>query len=128
MIFGNIKDVEEREIKTFPFKGKSWPVKGTTIKWLSRVGDPNMPEYGLRLFTIKPGGYIPEHQHQYVETVIMLTGKLLIAGHKDRQKIAEREIGPGDYFYVPPMEPHGLKNVGNEPATLFCCICIVSEE
>jgi quercetin dioxygenase-like cupin family protein len=40
------------------------PVEGTTVKWLSRVGDPSITEYGLRLFVIKPGGFIPEHQHQ----------------------------------------------------------------
>jgi len=127
MFSNNINEVEEREITTYSYKGKDMHVEGTTIKWLSQAGDASNPEYGLRLFTIKPGGYIPEHQHQYVQTEIMLTGKLLFTGYQDGQQV-EREIGPGDYCYVPPMEPHGMKNVGNEPATFFCCIGIVTEK
>lgn len=126
MIYGNIKGVEGKEIKTFLVKGKQEPVVGTTVKWLSQVGEPTLPEYGLRLFTIKPGGYLPEHQHQYAQTQYMLTGKALIFGYKDEKRV-EAEVGPDDYFYVPPMEMHGMKNIGNEDVTFFCCICVLGE-
>ena len=124
MIHGNTKNVEKREIKSFPFKGKSLPVVGTTIQWLSQVGDAALPEYGLRLFTMKPGGIIPTHQHEYAQTQVILSGTLLAASYDDNGKvIEEKAFGPGDYFYVGPMEIHGMKNVGLEEATFFCCIC-----
>jgi len=129
MIFGHIKDIEEKEIKSFPFKGKSWPVEGTTIKWLSQIGEPALPEYGLRFFTIKPGGYLPVHQHEYAQTEIIVSGKLVAASYNDNAElIEEREIGPGEYFSVAPMEVHGMKNVGTEDATFFCCICVLDVE
>lgn len=127
MIYKNIKDVEEKEIKTFLVKGKMEPVEGTTIQWLSQVGDPSLPEYGLRLFTIKPGGFIPEHQHEYAQTQIIQTGKLLVIGYQDGKRV-EKEFLPGDFFYVPPMEFHGMKNIYNEPSTFFCCICVLAEQ
>jgi quercetin dioxygenase-like cupin family protein len=126
MIFGNIKDVEARPVKTFPYKGKDHPVVGTTVKWLSQVGEPSLPEYGLRFFTIEPGGYLPIHKHEYAQTEILISGKL-VAAHYDNndEVIEEKEIGPGEFFYVGPMEVHGMKNRGKEPATFFCCICVL---
>lgn len=35
--------------------------------------------------------------------------------------------GPGDYIYVPSMEPHGMKNLGDEPVTFLCRIGNVYE-
>lgn len=128
MIFGNIKDIEEKEVKTFPFRGKIMPVGGTTVKWLSRVGEAALPEYGLRFFTIKPGGYLPTHQHEYVQTQIMLSGRLIAVQYNDKLEIIdEKELGPNDYFYVAPMEIHSMRNEGTEDATFFCCVCVLSE-
>lgn len=129
MIHGNVNTIEAKEIKTFPFKGKSYPVVGTTIRWLSQVGEPALPEYGLRFFTIAAGGSIPMHQHQYAQTQVITSGKLLAASYDDNGKIIEEiEFGPGDYFYVEPMEIHGMKNVGAKEATFFCCICVLQSE
>lgn len=124
MIFGKVNEVEEKEIKTFAFRGKNLPVKGTTIRWLSQVGDPAMPEYGLRFFSVKPGGSIPMHQHEYKQTQVIVSGQLL-AGHFDDngKLIQEKLIGPGDYFFVESMEIHDMKNIGDVDATFFCCIC-----
>ena len=126
MFYNSIKNVEEKEIKTFLVKGKMEPVEGTTVKWLSQAGDPSMPEYGLRLFRIKPGGFIPEHQHEYAQTQIIQSGTILVTGYENGKRI-EKELVPGDFFYVPPMEMHGMKNLGNEDVTFFCCICVLGE-
>lgn len=126
MIFGHLKDVEEREVKTLLSKGQSRHVEGTTIKWLSRVGEPTLPEYGLRFFTTRPSGYVPVHQHPYAETVIIMSGNMITAHYNDNEEpIEERELGPGEYFYVAPMEIHSMKNVGTEDATFLCCICVL---
>ena len=33
--------------------------------------------------------------------------------------------GAGDFVYVPSLEPHGMKNIGDEPASFLCCIANV---
>jgi uncharacterized RmlC-like cupin family protein len=35
---------------------------------------------------------------------------------------------PGTSVYIPSMQPHGMKNVTDEPATFLCCICNVYDE
>jgi quercetin dioxygenase-like cupin family protein len=128
MEFGNIDKLNANEIKTFSFRGKSFPVKGTTIKWLSQVGEAALPEYGLRFFTIKSGGYIPMHQHDYAQTQIIMSGKLVVAHYnEDLEKIEERELNVGDYFYVKPMEIHDMRNTSTEDASFFCCICVLGD-
>jgi quercetin dioxygenase-like cupin family protein len=125
MIFGNIKDVKSQEIKSVPYRGKTRPVIGTSVKWLSQVGEPGLPEYGLRLFTIEPGGFLPAHKHQYAQTEIIVSGKLVAAHYDDDDRLMEeKEIGQGEFFYVGPMEVHGMRNTGSEAATFFCCICV----
>jgi quercetin dioxygenase-like cupin family protein len=126
VIYNNIRNVEEKEIKTFLVNGKMEPVKGTTVKWLSKAGDPSMPDYGLRFFRIKPGGFIPEHQHTYAQTQIIQSGKILATGYENGKRI-EKELVQGDFCYVPPMEMHGMKNLGDEDVTFFCCICVLGE-
>ncbi|RNC28524.1 MAG: hypothetical protein AWM53_01504 [Candidatus Dichloromethanomonas elyunquensis] len=129
MIYGNTKDVQSREIKSYPYKGKSMPVGGTSIQWLSQVGDAALPEYGLRLFTVKPGGFIPMHQHEYAQTQVIISGKILTTAYDSNGGVVEeKEFGPGDFFYVEPMEIHGMKNNTNETATFFCCICVLEGE
>ena len=55
--------------RLFGFEQKD--VVGTSIRWLSRSGDDGTgnPEYGLRYFTIQPGGEIPIHNHFYHQTM-----------------------------------------------------------
>ena len=67
------KDCEDKKIDKFPYKGKKLDVIGTSIRWLSEVGDDGhgFPEYGLRFFTIQPGGKIPIHNHFYHQTITL---------------------------------------------------------
>jgi len=70
----NVKDKEDIKIETFPYKGKPLKVKDVWIRWLSQAGPKDSPEYGLRFFTIGPGGYIPIHNHLYYQTMYILNG------------------------------------------------------
>ena len=56
------KECEDVVIEKYPYKGKHNDVNGISIRWLSRHGDDGNgnPEYGLRFFTAKPGGSIPQ--------------------------------------------------------------------
>jgi quercetin dioxygenase-like cupin family protein len=128
----NSKDVAAKVIETFPYKGKPYEVKKVTIKWLSQAGpEKNSPEYGLRFFTIGPGGVIPIHNHFYVQTMYMLRGTLIVYGHNPEtdQKVMEKRIGPDDFVFVPSMEPHSMVNPSDtEEAAFLCCIANVYEE
>ena len=60
----NVKNVEGIKVQQIGYKGENREVKGVTIRWLSKSGqDENgQPEYGLRHFTVEPGGEIPAHK------------------------------------------------------------------
>lgn len=128
----NFKECEEAKIEKFPFKGKMNDVTGTTIRWLSRHGDDGTgyPEYGLRFFTIHPGGEIPIHNHFYHQTMYILSGQVECSQYdlETEDIVEKRIIGSGNFIYVPSIEPHGIKNIGDEPVTFLCCIANIYEE
>jgi quercetin dioxygenase-like cupin family protein len=125
-------DCEDIVIDKFPYKGKNQDVVGTSIRWLSKHGDDGhgYPEYGLRYFTIQPGGYIPIHNHFYHQTMYILEGQFECwCFDPETDEIKEKCIAKsGDSVYLPSMEPHGMKNIGDEPATFLCCICNVYDD
>ncbi len=128
----SFKDCEDVKIEKFPFKGSQRDVTGTSIRWLSRYGDDGngYPEYGLRYFTIQPGGEIPIHNHFYHQTMYILSGKFECYQYDiETEKAAETKVTTsGDFVYIPSMEAHGMKNIGDEPATFLCCIANVYED
>lgn len=126
------KDREDKKIDKFPYKGEMKEVVGTSVRWLSRFGDDGhgYPEYGLRFFTIQPGGQIPIHNHFYHQTMYILDGEFECwsfdaASDEMREK---KLCGPGSSVFVPSMEPHGMRNVTGKPAHFLCCICNVYGE
>ena len=126
MQIASFRDCEEVKIDKFPFKGSQREVKGTTIRWLSRHGDngTGSPEYGLRFFTIQPGGEIPVHNHFYHQTMYILSGKFECYQYDlETEETVETVVtGPGDFIYLPSLEPHGMKNISDQPGTFLCCI------
>jgi len=129
----NYKDIEEVEVKKFPYRDKLHDVKGISIRWLSKTGKDRdgQPEYGLRFFTAQPGGEVPIHNHFYVQTMYILSGQFECwRFDAETDEMVEKVIcGPGDSIYVPSREPHGMRNLSNtEPATFLCCICNVYED
>ncbi len=126
------KDVEDIKIEKFPYKGKMLDVTGTSVRWLSKHGDDGngYPEYGLRFFTIQPGGQIPIHNHFYHQTMYIESGEFECYSYdNDTGEVTETKIcGPGTSVYLASMEPHGMKNIGKEDATFLCCICNVYDD
>jgi len=127
------KDVEDVKIAKFPYKGKPYAVKGISVRWLSKFGDDGTgyPEYGLRLFTAEPGGEIPIHNHFYIQTMYILSGRFECYQFdaKTDQKIKSGVAVAGDAVVIPSAEPHGMRNLSDtEPATFLCCICNVYEK
>jgi len=129
MDIASFNDCEDVPIDKFPFKGTQRDVIGTSIRWLSKFGDDGTgyPEYGLRFFTIQPGGEIPIHNHFYHQTMYILNGKFECYQYDLETEAAVKTVvtGAGDFVYVPSLEPHGMKNVGDESASFLCCIANV---
>jgi quercetin dioxygenase-like cupin family protein len=128
----NVKDVEAKEMGSFPYKGTQHDVKGVSIKWLSLAGpDPSAPSYGLRFFTVAPGGSIPIHNHFYVQTMYILTGEFIVYSYdKDTDdKLEEKRVGAHDFVFVPSMEIHSMVNISDtQEATFLCCIANVRDD
>ncbi len=131
MIVMNAKGVEKKKIETYPYRGKPYVVRDVWIQWLSQAGPPDSPDYGLRFFTMGPKGEIPIHNHFYVQTMYILAGSLSVVAHdsKTDEKVEEKIMGPGDFVFVPSMEPHSMRNLSDtEGATFLCCIANVYED
>ena len=131
MIVINVNDRKDKKIETFPYKRKSLEVKNVWIRWLSEAGPEGAPEYGLRFFTMGPGGDIPIHNHFYYQTMYILSGRVLVTSYNidTDEKTEEKVIGPNDVIFVPTMEPHSIKNLSDtENVTFLCCIANVYED
>jgi quercetin dioxygenase-like cupin family protein len=131
MIVISVNDRKDTKIETFPYKGKPLEVKEVWIRWLSQAGPEGAPEYGLRFFTIGPGGNIPIHNHFYYQTMYILSGRVLVTSYnvETDEKVEEKVMGPNDIVFVPTMEPHSIKNLSDtENVTFLCCIANVYED
>jgi len=126
----NWKDCEDVKIEKFPYRGKTYDVRGISVRWLSKHGDDGSgyPEYGLRFFTAQPGGEIPIHNHFYHQTMYILSGAFECCAYdpKSDEVVEKVTCRAGDTIYIPSMEPHGMRNLSDtEPAAFLCCICNV---
>ena len=131
MIVLNVNDKPDKKIESFPYKGKSYPVKDVRMRWLSQAGQEDSIEYGLRFFTIGPSGEIPIHNHFYYQTMYILSGSLRCFQHDPNTDkiIDEKILEPNDFIFIPTMEVHSMRNESDkEPVTLLCCIANVYEE
>jgi len=131
MIVKSTNDVPDNKIPTFPYRGKKLEVKETYIRWLSQTGPEDAPEYGLRFFTMGPGGAIPIHKHFYYQTMFVLEGRMLVTSYdaETDEKIEEKEMGPYDVVFIPTMDPHSVVNLSDvEKVTFLCCIANVYDD
>lgn len=125
-------EVEGAAVTQFPYKDEMLPVTGVTIRWLSKEGKDAQggPEFGLRHFTMAPGGEIPIHKHFYLQTMYIESGLVECSRHDpDTDEPVETwTCGPGTAVHVSAWEPHSMRNLSDaEPCTFLCCICNVYE-
>ena len=110
MIKKNLKDIEVEPVT------KVNSVK-TTIQWLITKKD-GANNFTMRRFEIQPGGKIGLHDHPEEHEIFILQG----TGEVFDSKGVTVRINPGDIVYVPPNEPHGYSNDGDEPLAFICVI------
>jgi quercetin dioxygenase-like cupin family protein len=110
MIKKRYTDAEELEVKDY---GST----GTTIRWLITKEKDNAPRFSLRRFEIQPGGQIGIHNHPQEHEIYILAGKGEVFTNSEKV-----EIKSDDILYIPPNEPHGYRNLGNENLIFLCVI------
>ncbi len=80
--------------------------------------DDGAPTFSMRKFSIEPGGYTPQHGHDYEHEVYILKGQGEVRGVDETQLVSE-----GDVVFVKPDELHQFVNVGaTEPLEFICII------
>lgn len=130
MKFGNAREIDKAVIDKYPYRGEMLDVIGVHVRWLSQAGPEDSPDYGLRYFTVEPGGEIPIHKHFYHQTMFFTGGRFECwAFDPETDELVEKcEVGHGDYVYIPSMDPHGMRNIGDEEGSFLCCICSVYDD
>lgn len=120
MIVRKLKDVEALDVgEAFGLpKGKM------LIQWIisNEVGDEKYHHnYAVRKYVLQPGlpiEKIPFHNHKYVQSPHILSGRMICENDKGEKT----ELGPGDTVYFYENEPHRVSVMGNEPVEFLCII------
>ena len=88
------------------------------IRWL--IGDKdNAPNFAMRLFEVKPGGFTPLHSHPWEHEVFILNGQGKVVREGE-----DVPIKPGDFVFIPPEEKHQFKNDQDSLLSFLCLIPI----
>lgn len=90
--------------------------KDIKIRWAINKED-GAPNFALRVFELKPGGYTPYHSHKWEHEVFIKKGKgkLLWEGKSFPFK-------EGDVIYIPGKEKHQFKNTSRGILEFLCMI------
>ncbi len=79
--------------------------------------DDGAPNFCMRVFTIGPEGYTPRHSHEWEHEIFVHSGHGQVF-----QSGSWVDASAGSTIFVPGMEEHQLKNVGDEDFTFVCLI------
>ena len=90
-------------------EGMEFPAGRRTRVMLGSNGALKGDQFCQGYVVIYPGGGIPEHDHETVESYTILRGKGMM--EVDGEK---REVKEGDFVFMSPFQKHGLYNTGEE--------------
>ncbi len=80
------------------------------------------PNFSLRVFTLKPGGHTPFHQHPYEHVNYIIEGE----GTIKKEDGSFQQVKKGDFVLVMPNEKHQYANASG--SSDFVMICGVPRE
>jgi len=110
----HLNDAEKKEVN---MEGASLAYKQVPIS--ARDGSPNS---SWRVFTLKPGGYTPYHQHHFEHLNFVISGNgVVVDGNKEK-----KEIKAGDFVLMLPDQKHQYRNASDTED--FVMICGVPKE
>ncbi len=93
-------------------------VSDTYIQWLITREKQGAPNFAMRRFTMRPGGSIGLHHHDWEHEIFILSGEGVVIGPED----VEHHVSPGNFLFVPPNEPHAYRNDGTKDFIFLCLI------
>ena len=91
---------------------------GLKVRWLI-AKDTGAPNFAMRLFEMKPGGYSPLHTHPWEHEVFVLEGEGIVVGEDE-----ERRFRAGDVVFIAPNEKHQFINKGVLTLKFLCLVPI----
>lgn len=86
--------------------------------WTKEDGCPN---FAMRLMAFEPYGYTSYHAHLEEHQFFILQGEAAIVDSEAK----ETKFKTGDTAYIPPDEPHQVKNLGGDVMRMLCIIPIL---
>lgn len=102
----------EKVEKTIP---KMEDIKGV-YKQIPLSREDGVPTFSFRVFTVKPGGHTPFHQHPYEHMNYVIQGEGALVA-EDR----EHELKEGDFALILSGEKHQFKNTSESRNLLIIC-------
>jgi quercetin dioxygenase-like cupin family protein len=113
-----VADEKSRLLDSTAWKWEDMAVKKTDVGELrSLVRGPTrtLDELEMHITTLNPNTTShPPHTHPNEEIVIVREGTL--QAHVNGKEVV---VGPGGILFYASMQPHGVKNIGDTPATYF---------
>jgi quercetin dioxygenase-like cupin family protein len=93
--------------------------RGCTVRWLISK-EQGAPGFAMRLFTLKPEGIIPMHEHDNTEhEIFVVRGKGIIDDGKVKTPVKE-----GDAIFIEAGETHSFINNTDQLLQFICVIPI----
>ncbi|ACR78978.1 MULTISPECIES: cupin domain-containing protein [Kosmotoga] len=83
----------------------------------------NAPNFVMRLFTVKPGGYSPRHSHDWEHEVFIVKGEATVVTPE-----GEIKVSAGSYVYVPKNVEHQFKNETEDILEFICVVPVYAEK
>lgn len=91
--------------------------EGVRVRWVINKKDDGAKHFAMRLFEIAPGGYTPNHAHNWEHEVYVIEGKGIVF-HEGYEK----QISPGYVVFIPSNDRHQFRNVGKKTLKILCLI------
>ncbi|MCB7317494.1 cupin domain-containing protein [Lacrimispora sp. 210928-DFI.3.58] len=96
------------KVNIFDIEGMEFPAGRRTRVILGQNGAIQGEKFCQGYVVIYPGGGIPEHDHETVESYTILKGQGVMEVDGEKQEVKE-----GDYVFVPSWKKHSLHNTGD---------------
>ena len=103
-----------KEIKKIKLEGNNL---NNVYKQIAIGANEGWDDYVMRIFTLKHGGYTPEHSHPWphINYIIEGKGSLFLDG-------VHYIVEHGYVAYIPQNARHQFKNTGTEDFTFICIV------
>lgn len=87
------------------------------------ISSSDAPNFAMRKFTIKPGGFMPLHTNSVEHEQYVIKGRAEVQ-IGDKKLIVEQN----DVVYIPAGVEHNYKTIGNENFEFICMIPNIKDE